>query len=296
MAKLTTKELLKKVQKIQITSRKVVNELLGGEYKSVFKGRGMEFDEVREYQQGDEVRTIDWNVTARTGKPFVKQFIEEREQVLFLMVDLSGSENFGSKEKKKNEMAAELSGLLAFSAITNNDKVGLLIFTDEVELFIPPDKGEMHALYIIQEVLRFDPKHKGTSISTALEYVSKMLKRRSILFLISDFLDTNYEQALKHAAHRHDLIAVTLTDPREQTLPAAGLVELLDAETGEVVLADTTSASTRNHFHQAALMRMEKTKTTLNRLRIDQIHLQTNRDYLSDVIHFFHSRERGLLP
>jgi len=296
MAKLTKKELLKKVRKIQISSRKVVTELLGGEYKSVFKGRGIEFDEVREYQQGDEVRTIDWNVTARTGKPFVKQFIEEREQVLFLMVDLSGSSNFGTAKKRKNEIAAELAGLLAFSAITNNDKVGLLIFTDEVELFIPPDKGEMHALYIIQEVLRFEPKHKGTSISTALKFLSKMLKRRSILFLISDFLDTNYEQALKHVAHRHDLIAVSLTDPREQTLPAAGLVELSDAETGEVVLIDTTNASVRNRFHQAALMQKEKTQAIFHRLQIDPIYLQTNRDYLSDVIHFFHSRERRLLP
>ena len=294
MAKLSQKELLKKVRKIQIASRKVVDELLGGEYKSVFKGRGMEFDEVREYQHGDEVRTIDWNVTARTGKPFVKRFIEEREQVLFLMVDLSASGDFGSAGKTKNEIAAELCGLLAFSAVQNNDKVGLLIFTDEVELFVPPDKGEMHALYLIREVLNFDPKKSGTSISTALEYLSKMMQRRSILFLISDFLDVEYEQALKHAAHRHDLIAVTLTDLREQKLPSVGLVELVDSESGEVVLVDTASLATRTHFEQAALARMEQTKVLLNRLRVDQIDLRTDRDYLADVVCFFRSRERGL--
>jgi len=295
MAKPATKELLKKVRKIQIASRKVVDELLGGEYKSVFKGRGMEFDEVREYQPGDEVRTIDWNVTARTGKPFVKRFIEEREQLLFFVIDLSGSGNFGTAGITKNEMAAELCGLLAFSAIQNNDRVGLLVFTDEVELFIPPDKGEMHALYIIREILGFKPRRRGTSISTALKYLNKMIKRRCILFLISDFLDSHYETTLRHTAHRHDLIAVTLTDPHELQLPSAGLVELLDSETGETRLIDTASSAARAHFKKVVAAQKEETKMLFNQLRIDQINLRTDQNYLQDLIQFFKSRERGLI-
>ena len=286
------KSLLKKVRQIDIVSRKVVDELLGGEYKSVFKGRGMEIDEVREYQPGDEVRTIDWNVTARTGKPFVKRFIEEREQALFFLVDMSASGTFGSAGKTKNETAAELCGLLAFSAIKNNDKVGLIIFTDEIELFIPPGKGQLHVLRIIREILGFEPRRKGTCISCALDYLGKVVKKKCIAFLVSDFQDTDYDKALKLAAIHYDLIAITITDPRELELPNAGLVGLADAETGERILVDTASATARKRFNIAARARHLEIKESLSRLNIDQIDIHTDRDYVRDLIRFFQSRER----
>lgn len=286
------KDLLKKVRQIDIKSRKVVTELLGGEYKSVFKGRGMEFDEVREYQPGDEVRTIDWNVTARTGKPFVKRFIEEREQSLFFLVDMSSSGAFGSTGKTKNETAAELCGILAFSAIKNNDKVGLMIFTDEIELYVPPDKGQLHVLHIIREILSFEPKGKGTDIACAIDYLGKMVKKKCVSFLISDFQDSGYEKSLKLAALHYDLIAITITDPRELTLPNAGLVELADSETGECMLVDTASAAARKRFNTAARARHLEIKDSLSRLNIDQIDIHTDRDYMRDLIRFFQTRER----
>ncbi len=292
---MTTKshtDLLKKVRQIDIISRKVVDELLGGEYKSVFKGRGMEFDEVREYQPGDEVRTIDWNVTARTGKPFVKRYIEEREQALFFLVDMSASGTFGSTEKTKNETAAELCGLLAFSAIKNNDKVGLIIFTDEIELFIPPDKGQLHVLHIIREILSFKPKRKGTCIPCALDYLGKMVKKKCVTFLISDFQDSDYDKALKLAAIHYDLIAITITDPRELDVPNTGLVSLSDTETGEQILVDTASATARKKFNITARARHLELKATLARFNIDQIDIRTDRDYMSDLIRFFQTRER----
>jgi uncharacterized protein (DUF58 family) len=285
-------ELLKKVRQIDIVSRKVVDELLGGEYKSVFKGRGMEFDEVREYAPGDEVRTIDWNVTARTGRPYVKRFIEEREQALFFLVDMSASGSFGSFRKTKNETAAELCGLLAFSAIKNNDRVGLIIFTDGIELFIPPGKGQLHVLHIIREILGFEPKRKGTCISTALDYLGKMVKRKCVTFLISDFQDADYEKPLKVAAAHYDLIAVTMTDPRELELPDAGLVELTDAETGEQLLVDTASATARRKYNSAAQAHHLALRERLARLNIDQIDIQTDRDYVRDLVRFFRTRER----
>jgi uncharacterized protein (DUF58 family) len=285
-------ELLKKVRQIDIISRKVVDELLGGEYKSVFKGRGMEFDEVREYTPGDEVRTIDWNVTARTGRPFVKRYVEEREQVLFFLVDMSASGTFGSTGKTKNETAAELCGLLAFSAIKNNDKVGLIIFTDEIELFLPPDKGQVHVLHIIREILSFKPKRKGTDISCAIDYLGKMVKKRCVTFLISDFQDADYDKPLKLAAMHYDLIAVTVTDPRELELPNTGLVELADAETGAQVLVDTASAAARHKFMTAAKARRLEIKDMLSRLNVDQIDVRTDRDYMRDLIRFFQTRER----
>ena len=288
----THKALLKKVRQIDIVSRKVVDELLGGEYKSVFKGRGMEFDEVREYQPGDEVRTIDWNVTARTGKPFVKRFIEEREQALFFLIDMSASGTFGSAGKTKNEIAAELCGLLAFSAIKNNDKVGLIIFTDEIELFIPPGKGQLHVLHIIREILDFEPMRNGTSIACALDYLGKMVKKKCVTFLISDFQDTDYDKALKLAAIHYDLIAITITDPRELELPNAGLVELTDAETGEQILVDTASAAARKKFNIAARAHHLEIKAALSRLNIDQIDIHTDRDTMRDLIRFFQTRER----
>ncbi|VGO16819.1 hypothetical protein PDESU_05411 [Pontiella desulfatans] len=287
-----SQNLLKKVREIQIVSRKVVNELLGGEYKSAFKGRGMEFDEVREYMPGDEVRTIDWNVTARTGKPFVKRFIEEREQALFFLVDMSASGSFGSTPKSKNEIAAELCGLLAFSAIKNNDKVGLIIFTDEIELFVPPDKGQLHVLHLIREILSFEPKRKGTCIACALDYLGKMVKKKCVTFLISDFQDADYDKQLKLAALHYDLVAITITDPRELELPNAGLVELTDAETGEQILVDTASSTARKKFNVAARARHLEIKDSLTRLNIDQIDVQTNQDYMRSLIRFFQTRDR----
>jgi uncharacterized protein (DUF58 family) len=270
----------------------VVDELLGGEYKSVFKGRGMEFDEVREYIPGDEVRTIDWNVTARTGKPFVKRYIEEREQSLFFLVDMSASGSFGSTGKTKNETAAELCALLSFSAIKNNDKVGLVIFTDEIELFIPPDKGQLHVLHMIREILAFSPRRKGTSISCALDYLGSMVKKKCVTFLISDFQDSDYDSALRLAALHYDLIAIIMTDPRELEFPAAGLVDLTDAETGERTLVDTSSSAVRSKLHIAARTRHLEIRDALARLNIDLIDVRTDRDYLDSLIRFFRSRER----
>ena len=292
MPKQIQSELLKKVRQIDIKSRKVVTELLGGEYKSVFKGRGMEFDEVREYQPGDEVRTIDWNVTARTGKTFVKRFIEEREQALFFLVDMSASGLFGSTGKSKNEIAAELCGLLAFSAIKNNDNVGLILFTDEVELFIAPNKGQTHVLHIIREILAFEPRGKGTCIACALDYLGKMVKKKCITFLISDFQDSEYDKPLKRAALHYDLIAISVTDPRELELPNAGLVELTDAESGEQLLVDTASTTARKNFTTAANARQLELKATLSRLNIDQIDVRTDRDYIPDLVRFFQCRAR----
>jgi uncharacterized protein (DUF58 family) len=286
------KDLLKKVRQIQIVSRKVVDELLGGEYKSVFKGRGMEFDEVREYTPGDEVRTIDWNVTARTGKPFVKRYIEEREQALFFLVDMSASGTFGSTEKTKNETAAELCGILSFSAIKNNDKVGLIIFTDEIELFIPPGKGQLHVLHIIREILSFSPQRRGTNIACALDYLGKMVKKKCVTFLLSDFQDSGHEKSIKLAALHYDLIAITITDPRELELPNAGLVEVADSETGEQILVDTASAAARKKFNIAARARHLELKESLARINIDQIDVHTDRDYMRDLIRFFQTRER----
>jgi len=285
-------DLLKKVREIQIVSRRVVDELLGGEYKSVFKGRGMEFDEVREYTPGDEVRTIDWNVTARTGKPFVKRFIEEREQALFFLIDMSASGTFGSGQKTKTETAAEICGILAFSAIKNNDKVGVVIFTDHIELFIPPDKGQLHVLHIIREILAFEPESLGTDISCALDYLGKMVKKKCVTFLISDFQDSGYDKPLKLAAIHYDLIAITITDPRELNIPNAGLVELVDSESGEQILVDTASSSARQKMQTVAIARQMELRDKLARYNIDQIDIHTGNDYMRDLIRFFQTRDR----
>ncbi len=292
MPKQSQTDLLRKVRRIDIVSRKVVDELLGGEYRSVFKGRGMEFDEVREYVPGDEVRTIDWNVTARTGKPFVKRYIEEREQTLFFLVDMSASGTLGSSGRTKNETAAEICGLLAFSAIKNNDKVGLIIFTDRIELFIPPDKGQLHVLHIIREILSFQPKHAGTRIAAALDYLGRMVKKKCITFLLSDFQDAGFEKALRLAAIHYDLVAITIADPRELELPDAGLVELSDAETGERILIDTASPAARKRYAVSAQARRQETARLLARLDIDRIDVRTDRDYVRELIRFFRTRER----
>jgi len=245
------KEILQKIRRIEIQTRNLVNDVFSGEYHSVFRGRGMEFSEVREYQPGDSIRTIDWNVTARTGHPFVKKYVEERELTVILMVDASSSGEFGTCRKTKREISAEISALLAFSAIKNNDRVGLIIFTDQVEKFVPPKKGSKHVLRVIRELLYFRPHGRGTDIVAALDYLNRLTRRKAVVFLISDFLCSGYEQALRVTNKRHDLVAISITDPREQTLPNVGFVELEDAETGERILRDTSDRSFRQSFTES---------------------------------------------
>src|SRR3972149_2636623 len=241
-----TKKLLKKVRQLEIRTRGVVNQVFSGEYHSVFKGRGMTFSEVREYQMGDDIRTIDWNVTARFDHPFIKVFEEERALTVMLLVDLSGSQFFGSEGELKRDVAVELSAILAFSAMKNNDKVGALLFSDQIEKYIPPRKGRSHALRIVRELISFEPKRPATSIKTALEYLNQVQKKRSIVFVISDFMDQGYEAALRIAGKRHDLIGISLLDPRENELPKVGLITFRDAETGQQGWVDTSSAAVRN--------------------------------------------------
>jgi uncharacterized protein (DUF58 family) len=288
------KELIKKIRYIQIYTSKAVNDVLAGGYHSVFKGQGMEFDEVRAYQPGDDIRTIDWNVTARTGHPYVKRYVEEREITVFFLVDLSASGSFGSKEKLKNEIAAEFCALLAFSAIKNNDKVGLIVFTDNIELFIPPAKGTSHVLRLIRELLYFDSGKKqqstGTDIALALDYLGRVLHKRGVVFLVSDFLDHNFEKPLGVLARRHDLIAVTVSDPREYALPDVGLLEIQDSESGATVLVDTGSKEVRGRYEDLAKDRDEQLSSLFNSIGVGHIQLFTDRDYVLDLVKFFRKR------
>jgi uncharacterized protein (DUF58 family) len=290
------KELSKKIRYLQIYTSKAVNDVLAGEYHSVFKGQGMEFDEVRAYQPGDDIRTIDWNVTARTGHPYVKRYVEEREITVFFLVDLSASGAFGSREKLKNEIAAEFCALLAFSAIKNNDKVGLIVFTDTIELFIPPAKGTSHVLRLIRELLYFNPVNKrqkaGTDIALALDYLGRVLSKRGVVFLVSDFLDQDFEKPLGVLARRHDLIGVTVADPREFALPDVGLLEIQDTETGATVLIDTSSREVRTRFEQLAREKNEKLRNLFRSTGVDHIQLFTDRDYVLDLVKFFRKRMR----
>lgn len=286
------KAILDKVRRIEIQTRSVVNELFAGEYHSVFKGRGMEFAEVREYQLGDDVRSIDWNVTARVGSPFVKVFDEERELTVMLVVDASASGAFGSGQQMKGEVGVEISALLAFSAIKNNDRVGLLIFTDAVELFIPPRKGRKHVLRVIRELLYFQPRGRGTSISGALEYLERVLHRRSVVFMISDFLDTDYQQALRLVSQRHDAIAIVLADPRERVLPDVGFITLQDAESGEQRLVDTRHPRLRQLFTERQRRIEERRSGVFRRLGIDEIRINTAESYIEPLVQFFRTRMR----
>ena len=288
------KELAKKIRLIQIHTSKAVNDVLAGEYHSVFKGRGMEFDEVREYAPGDDIRTIDWNVTARTGHPYVKRFVEERELTVLFVVDLSASGSFGTREKLKNEVAAELCALLAFSAIKNNDKVGLLVFTDQIELYIPPKKGVSHVLRVIRDLLNVKPRRSRTDITQALDFLGRVTHRRAVVFLVSDFQASGYEKRLRIAARRHDLIAVSLTDPREATLPAAGLIELEDAETGESVVVDSSNAAIRRRYEALTRACSDNLAAALRSMGIDQIPVVTGEDYVLDLVKFFRVRERRI--
>lgn len=285
-------ELAKKIRSIQIHTTKIVNDVLAGEYESVFKGRGMEFDEVREYQVGDDVRSIDWNVTARTGKPFIKKYREERELTVLFLVDLSASGSFGSIRRTKNELAAEICALLAFAAIRNNDKVGLIVFTDQVEMFIPPGKGARHVLRVIREILTFRPRHGGTDIAAALDYLGRIHSRRAVVFLISDFQCDGFEKSLRVLGRRHDVIAVFISDSRESRLPGIGLIELEDAETGETVLIDTGNREVRERYENLSIQRYRVLSELFRSAGIDRIGIETGRAYIRDMMEFFRNRER----
>lgn len=286
------KELIRKIKKIQIKTDRLVNDVLAGEYHSSFKGRGMEFDEVREYQQGDDVRTIDWKVTARTGRPHIKKFVEERELTVFLLVDVSQSGYFGSSEKVKREYAAEMCAVLAFSAIKNNDKVGLILFSDRIERYIPPKKGKRHVLRVIREILFFKPEGKGTCLSGAFEFLNSVAKRKSVAFFVSDFIDEGFERQMNVSGRRHDLIAVRIRDPREVELPDVGIAKFEDGETGAYEFIDTSSAEVRENYRNVMLKRDEELKRMFGRIDVDCIDVRTDRSFLNPVIHFFRRRER----
>jgi len=289
---LIPKEILKKVKRIEITTRGLVNDVFSGEYHSVFKGRGMEFAEVREYQIGDDIRTIDWNVTARQGRPYVKVFEEERELTVMLLVDVSSSGEFGTFEQMKGEIAAEICALLAFSAIKNNDKVGLIIFSDQVEKYVAPKKGKSHVLRVIREILYHEPQGTQTNIAEALEFLSRVTRRRSVVFLVSDFLSSGYEKALQIANKRHDIVAVTISDPREIDLPNVGFIELEDAETGETFLVDTSSLDVRNDFTDATNTAVQEREKLFRSLNVDYIDIRTDQSYIEPLIRFFRMRAK----
>lgn len=286
------KEILKQIRNIEIRTGKLVNDIFAGQYESVFKGRGMEFSEVREYQPGDDIRTIDWNVTARFAHPFVKKFVEERELTIMLLVDMSASGKFGTCKKFKSEIIAEISAILAFAALKNNDKVGTIIFTNKIEKFIPPKKTRTHILRIIREILYFQPQNKSTDLNCGLEYLNEVTKRKVIVFLISDFIDKGYEKMLKITNKRHDLIALTIIDPREQNLPSIGIIELEDLETGKTTLIDTSDNSFRNNFFSQQAETIKRREQIFNRIQLDNIKIFTDESYIQPLIKFFQLRTR----
>jgi len=287
-------EVISAVKRIEIKTGKIINSILGGEYAAVFKGNGMEFADVRKYFEGDDVRMIDWNVTARTGEPFIKRNIEERELIVILMVDVSASGDFGTKKQFKSEMIAELAALLAFSAIKNNDRVGLLLFSDKIEKFIPPKKGKKSVLALIRELLYFKPTSKKTDISQALAHISRIQKKKAVIFCISDFIDNskNFEKLLSVAARRHDFIAISVDDPRESELPNVGLLQIFDAEKRERILVDTGSKKFREHFKNEQLRKKENLLRLFSAKKIDNIPLSTISGYIEPLIKFFKQREK----
>ncbi len=284
-------EILRQVKLLELRTRGLVNSLFTGEYRSVFKGQGMEFAEVREYQPGDEVRSIDWNVTARMGKPYVKRYIEERELTVMLAVDLSGSERFGTQTRFKSELASELAAVLAMSAIRNNDRVGAVLFTDRIEHVVPPRKGRRHALRLMRDLLVFEPEGKGTDLAGALEYTGKMLAHKAIIFVVSDFQSADLEQPLKLLAQRHDVVAVTVDDPSEQQLPDIGLARFMDPETGQVLDVDTSDAGVRATFAENVAAELGARRRLLRRLAIDEIPVRTDAGVVDPLIKFFRARE-----
>ena len=286
-------ELLQKIRRIEIRTNRLVNDVLAGEYHSVFKGRGIEFSEVREYQIGDDVRNIDWNVTARMGHPFVKRFSEERELTVMFLVDASASQDFGSKSSTKGEIAAELTALLAFSAIKNNDRVGLVIFTDEIEEFVPPKKGRKHVLRLIHRILDFEPTGHRTDLLTALEYLGHIQRRKCVAFLISDFLGPSCDQELEIVNERHDLIAIPISDEREVFLPKVrGFIDFEDAETGRVITRNLASPAFREFYSTGNRQRIEDMKSRFQRMGIGCIPIRTGEDYVPPLVRFFEARAK----
>lgn len=287
-----TSELIKKVRKIEIRTKGLVNQIFSGEYHSVFKGRGMAFSEVREYQFGDDIRTIDWNVSARFNHPYVKVYEEERELTVMLLVDVSGSSEFGTVNQMKKDVAAELCAVLAFSALQNNDKVGVIFFSDIIEKFIPPKKGRTHTLRIVRELLDFQPIHRKTNLTEGLRYLTSAIKKRSIAFLISDFLDEGYDDALKIAARKHDLIGVRLFDLRESELTKVGLMRVIDAETDEAVWVDTSDRRVMDRYARWWKDRQEQRTKLLRRCGVDGIDIRIDQSYINPLMNFFRAREK----
>ena len=286
------KEIIDKVRRIEIRSRQIVTEMFAGEYHSAFKGSGMEFAEVREYLRGDDIRTIDWNVTARVGSPYVKIFEEEREQTVMLMVDASRSGSFGSFQQMKGEVGVEISALLAFAAVNNNDRVGLIIFTDVVEVFIPPEKGRKHVLRVIRELLYFEPKGARTDLAGALDHLIKVLRRRSVVFLISDFIDKEFSRVIQQVRRRHDLVAVSLWDPRERILPDVGFINLEDAETGEQIVVDTRVSQIREKFQRSQVDFESGLSKLFKRVDVDHVSIDITKSYVEPLVRLFSVRAR----
>ncbi len=284
-------EILRQVKLLELRTRGLVNSLFSGEYRSVFKGQGMEFSEVREYQAGDEVRSIDWNVTARMRRPYVKRYIEERELTVMLAVDLSGSGRFGTRRRFKSELASELAAVLAMSAIRNNDRVGTLLFTDKVEHVVPPRKGRRHALRLMRDLLAFEPQQRGTDVALATDYLNKMLAHKAIIFVVSDFMSPDIERPLKLLAQRHDVVAVTVEDPSELALPDVGLARLTDPETGETIDVDTSDPAVRAAFDEAVHVDREARKKLFRRLAIDEVQVLTDGSIVEPLFRFFRNRE-----
>lgn len=288
------KEVLRKIRRIEITTSRLVTDFLSGQYESVFKGRGIEFDEVREYQPGDEIRSIDWNVTARMGHPYVKKYVEERQLTVMLLLDASSSSHFGTTKRFKKELAAEVSAVLAFAAVKNNDRVGLIIFTDRIEKFVPPRKGLHHVLRVVREALYFNPKGRGTDVAGALRHLTNIISRRAIAFVISDFFAEDFKKSLSIANKKHDVVAITITDPRESELPNAGIVELVDAETGKQHMIDTSSSKIRDRFGKKAREIREERAKTFGSVGVDHIDISTDRAYIDEFIKFFRMRKRRM--
>ena len=290
----TPKEIFKHIRRIEIKTGKLVDDFFSGQYESVFKGRGMEFWEVREYQPGDDIRTIDWNVTARFGRPFVKKFIEERELTVILLVDVSGSQTFASVNKLKSELAGEIASILAFSAIRNNDKVGLIIFTDKIERVVLPKKGRKHILRIIRDILYFTPESRKTDISVALEYLNEIWRKKAVVFLISDFLQKGFEKALKITNKRHDLIGIVLEDPKEIKLPSIGFINFQDNETLEQIVINTYDRELLNKIEDRIKKEKEERERLFKKINLDYIKISTDRSYVEPLINFFQRRAQRL--
>ena len=285
-----TKELLKKVRKIEIKTRRLSDHIFGGEYHSTFKGRGMTFSEVRQYQYGDDVRNIDWNVTARYSEPFIKVFEEERELTMMLMVDISGSEFFGTQEQFKNEVITEIAATLAFSATQNNDKIGLILFSNKVELYIPPKKGRSHVLRIIRELIEFHPQSKETNIAEALKFLSSVMKKRAIVFVLSDFIADDFQHTMKIAAKKHDVTGIRVYDQREETIPNLGMVQMVDSETGEYMLVNTASKTVRLNYGKFYRERVEYYKDTFSKSGAGTINCRVDESYVKKLLGYFKAR------